>query len=86
MIYDELRPQALKALQRLIVHAKAQAHADGNDELAALLNDMELLPEFVADSADRTDEFLETIQGIAQTHPACRYIVEDFQESAARSC
>ena len=78
MIQPEQYPQALRVLQRLIVHAKAQAYAAGQDRLAELLNDGELLPEFVADESDRTCEFIEMLQGIARLHPSCAYIFEEF--------
>jgi hypothetical protein len=82
MILTEQYPQALRALQRLIVHAKAQAYEAGQAQLGELLNDIELLPEFLADQADRTDEFMEMLQGIARIHPSCRYIVEESQRQA----
>jgi hypothetical protein len=77
MIMQEQHPQALRALQRLIVHAKAQAYEAGQAKLAELLNDIELLPEFLADEADRTGEFIEMLQGIARLHPTCRCAVEE---------
>src|SRR5438105_1728909 len=64
MINRDLLPQALKALQRLIIHSKAQAYRTADHNLAELLNDMELLPEFLADGPDRTEEFVEMLQGI----------------------
>jgi hypothetical protein len=86
MIRAELYPQALKALQRLIVHAKAQAYQAGESRVAELLNDVELLPEYLADTRDRTGEFVEMLQGIAQANPSCRYLVEEFaQTSPSRS-
>ena len=57
MIRSEQYPLALTALQRLIVHAKAQAYEAGENKLAELLNDVELLPEYFADQRDRTGEF-----------------------------
>ena len=83
MISAEHYPQALKALQRLIIHAKAQAYEVGETGLAELLNDVELLPEYLADEHDRTGEFVEMLQGIAQVHPNCRYIIEDFDRASA---
>lgn len=83
MIPAEHNAQALRALQRLIVHAKSQAHEAGNDQLANLLNDMELLPEFLADETDRTPEFLEMLQGISRVQPSCRYILEGFDGAPA---
>ena len=81
MIRMEQYPQALRALQRLIVHAKAQAYQAGESRVAELLNDVELLPEYLADERDRTGEFLEMLQGIAQVNPSCRYIVEEFERA-----
>ena len=74
--------QALRALQRLIVHAKSEAYTVGESGVAALLNDVEALPEFLADECDRTGAFLEMLQGIVQVHPSCRYIVDEFEKCA----
>jgi hypothetical protein len=79
MIQASHYPQALRALQRLIVHAKAQAYEAGQNKVAELLNDVELLPEFLADEGDRTGEFIEMLQGIARVDPSCRYIVDEFE-------
>jgi hypothetical protein len=79
MIHSNQLRQALKALQRLIIHSKAQAYGAADHKLAELLNDMELLPEFLADGQDRTEDFVEMLHGIARVHPSCRYIVEEFQ-------
>jgi hypothetical protein len=78
MINPDHLPQALKALQRLIIHSKGKAYGSADNKLAELLNDMELLPEFLAEGEDRTAEFVEMLQGIARMHPDCRYIVEEF--------
>jgi hypothetical protein len=82
MIRSDQYPQALRALQRLIVHAKAQAYASAQSGVADLLNDLELLPEYIADERDRTDEFLQMLEGIVHVHPTCRYIVEEFERSS----
>ena len=83
MISAEHYPQALKAIQRLIIHAKSLAYDHGKTGLAELLNDVELLPEYLADEHDRTSEFVEMLQGIARVHPTCRYIVEEFERASA---
>ncbi|MBI1917046.1 MAG: hypothetical protein HYS12_20250 [Planctomycetes bacterium] len=85
MIRMEQYPQALRALQRLIVHAKSQAYQAGESRVAELLNDVELLPEYLADERDRTGEFVEMLQGIAQVNPSCRYIVEEFETASTRT-
>lgn len=82
MISTDQFHQALKALQRLIIHCKAQVYNSGDTQLGALLNDIETLPEFLADERDRTDEFIKMLQGIAQVHPSCRYIVEEFERAS----
>ncbi|MBI3410956.1 MAG: hypothetical protein HY040_21690 [Planctomycetes bacterium] len=82
MIRTEQYALALRALQRLIVHAKAQAFQAGENRVAELLNDVEMLPEYLADDRDRTGEFLEMLQGIAQVNPSCRYIVDEFAQSS----
>lgn len=43
-----------------------------------LLDDVELLPELVGDEQDRSQEFHDALEGIAQKHPQCRYIVDQF--------
>ncbi len=85
MIHAEQVAPALRALHRLIVHAKPQARAAGQDRLAELLNDVELLPEFLADESDRTIEFVEMLQSIARVHPSCQYILEEFQRVSTGS-
>ena len=85
MIHAEQYPQALRALQRLIIHAKAEAYAAGQNRLAELLNDIELLPEFLTDESDRTGEFIEMLQGIARMHPNCQYIVKEFEQISTGS-
>jgi hypothetical protein len=82
MMCVEQYHQALRALQRLIIHAKSQAHQAGENRLAELLNDVELLPEYLADERDRTCEFVEMLQGIAQMNPSCQYIVNEFEQAS----
>ena len=52
MICTDDFPRALRAIQRLIVHSKAQAYDCGDTQLGELLNDIELLPEYLADERD----------------------------------
>ena len=67
------------------VHAKAQACGAGQDQLAEWLNDIELLPEFLADESDRTGEFIEMLHSIARVQPSCQYIVEEFERVSTGS-
>jgi hypothetical protein len=67
------------------VRAKAQACGAGQRELAELLNDIELLPEFLADESDRTGEFIEMLHGTARVQPSCQYTVEEFESVSTGS-
>jgi len=60
------------------IHAKAQACGAGQDQLAEWLNDIEPLPEFLADESDRTGAFIEMLHSIARVQPSCQYIVQEF--------
>jgi hypothetical protein len=53
--------------------------------VAELLNDIELLPEFLADESDRTGEFTEMLHSIARVQPSCQYIVEEFERVSTGS-
>jgi hypothetical protein len=61
------------------VYATAQACGAGQDRLAELLNDVELLPEFLADESDGKGECIEMLHSIARAQPSCQYIVEAFE-------
>jgi hypothetical protein len=53
--------------------------APGKGQLAEWLNDLQPLPEFLADESDRTGEFIEMLHGIARVQPNSQYIVEEFE-------
>ena len=63
----------------------AQACGAGQDQRAERLNDIELLPEFLADESDRTGEFIEMLHSIARVQPSCQYIVEEFERVSTGS-
>ncbi len=60
--------------------AKTQAYKIGADDLATFLNDIELLPEFLIEPNDRTQEFLETLDRIVELYPRCQHILEGIQD------
>ncbi len=78
MIASEQMHDALKSLQSLIVQARHEAYAMDAKQVGDLLDDMELLPELLSDEQDRSQEFRDTLAGIAQKYPQCRYIVDQF--------
>jgi len=64
---------------------KAQAGGTGQALLAEWLNDIELLPEFLADESDRTGEFIEMLHNIARVQPSCQYTFEEFERVSTGS-
>ena len=86
MIAPESLPFAYRALQRLIVSARARAYDGDADGAAHLLDGFELLPELLADELDRTEEVVLTLQGLAQAFPECRGIAEEFERAFAVRC
>jgi hypothetical protein len=85
MIRSEQYHQALHALQRLIVYAKDKAYRAGETQIAELLNDIEMLPEYISDEEDRSGEFAEMLSGIARIDSSCGYIVEEFERTLTPS-
>jgi hypothetical protein len=79
MIDESQVKPALEALRSLIVHAKVAAGDARLSRLAALLNDMEMLPEYLASDDDQTEEFRIMLEGIAQTQPECAHILKRYQ-------
>ncbi len=70
---------ALMAIQALIVQARFQAFEAGAEHVADLLDDIELLPLFVAEN--RSENFEEMMHSIIEKHPECRYVLEQYAES-----
>lgn len=78
MIAANQAQDALKTIQSLIVSARHQAYQAGAQTVGDLLDDIELLPEMLADDDDRSEEFRTALEGIAEKHPSCRYVLEEF--------
>jgi len=86
MIAPETLPLALKTLHRLIIYARAKAY-EGNAQAAAdFLDGFELIPEYLADDADPSEEIILTLQGMAQSYPECRAIAHEFERAVAIQC
>ena len=78
MMTTEQMQAALSVIQALIVQARFQAFEAGADHLAGLLDDVELLPLFIAEN--RAADFDEMIRGIVEKHPECRYVLEQYAD------
>ena len=75
MTTKQLR-SAMSALQALIVQARFAAFDAGANSVGEFLDDMELLPEFVAE--DRLTEFAETLRDIVEKHSECQSALDHF--------
>jgi hypothetical protein len=78
MIRDEKHSDALQAIRALIIQAKVMASETGESPLADLLNDIELLPDYMAAEQDMTSEFRDVLAGIAEIHPCCTHALDRF--------
>ena len=78
MMTPEQMRAALSAIQALVVQARFQAFEAGADYVADLLDDIELLPQFVAEN--RGGDFDEMMNSIVEKHPECRYVLEQYAE------
>ncbi len=70
MITPGLQRNALYALQRVFIQARAMAHEAGNQRLAALLDYGEYLPRLMYESTDHTETFRGVLEEIAERYSA----------------
>jgi len=78
MIPADRMNDALQAIQMLVAQARHAAFEAGAKGVGSLLDDIEALPALMHDEIDQNHEFELALQGIAQKHPQCRFIVEQF--------
>jgi hypothetical protein len=80
MIRPSKLPNALYALQGVLVRAREMAYkGTSGEELADLLDTAEMLPRFIASEADETDKFRQYLEEIARKHK-CAFVVQHFDE------
>ena len=72
---------ALRMLQALIIQARFEAFEVGANEVGELLDDLELLPVYIAEH--RTEDFDLAIQGVVEKHPECRYVLNQSSNQPA---
>ena len=64
MLSEKHEAAGLFVLQRIIVQSRFMAAKAHMDELVALLDDAELLPEYIAATEDMTTEFRLSLESI----------------------
>lgn len=83
MIQLDKYQQSLRALNVILTRARWMAHEGGQEELAALLDAAEILPKYIAQPNDATDDYRMTIEAIAEQFPECSQLREDFERDCA---
>lgn len=60
--------KGLRVIQEFVILARKRAFESGAKELAALLDDLEYLPNLMLDSDDESQVFRDYVAGMAQRH------------------
>lgn len=83
MIRPEKLNSAFHALQQILVRARFMAYNnEDHKKIAKLLDDAEYLPRLMAVEEDETEEFRRYLQAIAEEHPLCAHLLEQFDNSS----
>ena len=81
MIESQRQSRALSALHRVLIEARHLALTGSSaDDLAFVLDWAELLPTLMAAPADKTEEFRNAIQAIADRFPGFGAALNVFDE------
>ena len=79
MIQQEKYQNAMQALQSILVRARWMAHESKAVELAELLDAAEILPTYIAQPEDATEEFQASVEDISSRFPGCAHIGGEFK-------
>ena len=83
MIRDDKYQSALRAVNSILIRARWIAHESNNPRLAELLDAAEILPTYLAQSEDATEEFRAVVEDISEQFEECSHIIEEFNENCA---
>lgn len=79
MLPQQRVPAALHAIHRILVQARWMAYNEAPaKQMAAILDDAEILPTLLANDRDETVFFQLMLEGIAEHFPACRGILSEY--------
>lgn len=82
MITPNKLPNALYALQGVLIQARAMANEpDKAKELAALLDYAEYLPSLIARQTDETNSFRAILEEVGKRYQ-CAFVLQRFEEPA----
>ena len=83
MIQQEKYQNALRSLNAILTRARWMAHEANARELAHLLDTAEILPKYLAQPEDATEEFRATVEEISQQFEDCSHMIEEFNQNCA---
>ena len=79
MIRAEKYPQALAALQQVIVRARfLVTQAEHSAKVVDLLDAAEYLPQLIAEAEDRTEAYAAALKDLSERFPYCQHILTEF--------
>ena len=83
MIHQKKYQNALRSLHTILTRARCMAHEANAPELAHLLDMAEILPKYLAQPEDATEEFRATVEEISQQFEHCSYMIKEFDQHGA---
>lgn len=83
MIRDDKYQSALRALNSILTRARWIANEANQRRLAELLDAAEVLPTYLAQPEDTTDEFRAVVEDISTQFEECAHIIEEFNQDCA---
>ena len=83
MIQQEKYQNALRSLNAILTRARWMAHEANAPELAHLLDAAEILPKYLAQPEDATEEFRATVEDISKQFEDCSHLIGEFNQNCA---
>jgi hypothetical protein len=83
MIHQDKNQSALRALNSILTRARWMAHESNSPRLADLLDAAEILPIYLAQPENTTEEFRAVVKDISEEFEECSHVIEDFNQDCA---
>ena len=83
MIQIDKYQQALLSLNSVLTRARWMASEVGATELAKLLDSAEILPKYIAQPEDATEDFRAAVEDISNKFTSCSHIIDQFNQDCA---
>ena len=80
MIHQDKYQNALHSLNSILTRARWMAREANARELAELLDAAEILPKYIAQPEDATEDFRATVEGISQQFDSCSHLIGQFNQ------